>query len=367
MPERPASASSLRARLGDVRNLVVKIGSKSLAGDAWARLADEVAWLRERSGGKARLVVVSSGAIALGVQKLGLKSRPKDMARLQAAAAAGQSILMQRYEDAFGARGIPVAQVLLTHADLADRVRTNNARDALAALLDAGAVPVINENDAVSVEEIKFGDNDQLAAMVTPLVDAELLVLLSDVEGLLDHGGARVPVVRDVETEARPLAGKSTSGVGTGGMLSKVGAAERATRSGAFVVIASAREPSIVRRVLSGDDVGTLFVPSRARLPARKHWIAYTLRPKGALLLDAGATLAVRSGKRSVLAVGLAGVRGRFEAGDAVSLVSSEGVELARGLARRGTLEVAELAGARPKKGEESPVIVHHDDLVVLG
>jgi glutamate 5-kinase len=275
---------------------------------------------------------------------------------------------MQRYEESFGRRGMPVAQVLLTHADLADRVRTNNARDALAALLDAGAVPVINENDAVRVEEIKFGDNDQLAA------DGDPARRRRAAGAALRRGGAARSRGRACAAGARrrgrgatARGQAATSGVGTGGMLSKVGAAERATLAGAFVVIASAREPSIVRRVLSGDDVGTLFVPSRPRLPARKHWIAYALRPKGALVLDPGAAAAVRSGKRSVLAVGLAGVRGRFEPGDPVSLVSSEGVELARGLARRGTLEVAELAGVRPKRGDESPVIVHHDDLVVLG
>src|SRR5439155_594008 len=195
----------------------------------------------------------------LGVAKLGLKSRPKDMARLQAAAAAGQSVLMQRYEDAFGKRNLPVAQVLLTHADLADRARTNNARSALAALLEAGVVPIINENDAVAVDEIRFGDNDQLAAMVTPLCEADLLLLLSDVDGLLDGAGARVPFVRSVAREARPLARASTSSVGTGGMASKVEAARRATLGGCHVVIAAAREPGVIGRVLAGEDVGTLF------------------------------------------------------------------------------------------------------------
>jgi glutamate 5-kinase len=376
-----------RAALRRCRRVIVKIGSKSLAGDAWDRLAEEVAALRgldqpPRSrpgkqasppGGASRrarpversVVLVSSGAIALGVSKLGFKSRPKDMARLQAAAAAGQSVLMQRYEDAFGKVGLVVAQVLLTHADLADRTRTNNARDALAALLDAGAVPIINENDAVAVDEIRFGDNDQLSAMVTPLVEADLLILLSDVEGLLDEGGRRVSLVRSVAREARHLAGASTSGVGTGGMASKVEAARRATFAGAHVVIGAAREPQIVSRILAGEDVGTLFVAVPQRLSARKHWIAYTLRPRGALLLDRGAAEAVNAGNRSLLAVGVLGVRGTFVPGDAISVLDPEGAEIARGLARFSASDAARIA--RKKRPDiEDDVVVHRDDLVLL-
>jgi glutamate 5-kinase len=350
-----------RATLRRCRRVVVKIGSKGLAGDAWDRLAAEVAALR---AGRS-VLLVSSGAIALGVIKLGLKSRPKDMARLQAAAAAGQSVLMQRYEEAFGKQGLVVAQVLLTHADLADRARTNNARDALAALLEAGAVPIINENDAVAVEEIRFGDNDQLAAMVVPLVDADVLLLLSDVEGLLDEAGRRVPFVRSVAREARHLAGAPASGVGTGGMASKVEAARRATLAGAHVVIASAREPRVIVRVLAGEDLGTLFAAVPQRLGARKHWIAYTLRPRGAVLLDRGAAEAVTAGKRSVLAVGVLGVRGTFVPGDAVAILDPEGVEIARGLARVSAGDAARIA--RKKRPDiEDDVIVHRDDLVVL-
>lgn len=357
---------TVRAALRRSRRVIIKIGSKSLSGDAWDRLAAEVAAARAGGRGGRSVALVTSGAIAIGIAKLGFKSRPKDMARLQAAAAAGQSVLMQRYEDAFGKVGLVVAQVLLTHADLADRARTNNARDALAALLEAGAVPIINENDAVAVEEIRFGDNDQLSAMVTPLVEADLLVLLSDVEGLLDEGGRRVPFVRSVAREARHLAGESTSGVGTGGMASKVEAARRATLAGAHVVIASAREPGVVGRVLAGDDVGTLFaaVPHQ-RLSARKHWIAYTLRPRGALLLDRGAADAVTKGNRSILAVGVLGVRGTFVPGDAVAVLDQEGAEIARGLARVSAGDAARIA--RKKKPEiDDDVVVHRDDLVVL-
>lgn len=350
-----------RAGLSRARRVVIKIGSKSLSGDAWERLADEVAEVR--LGHKRSVILVSSGAIALGVSKLGLKSRPKDMAWLQAAAAAGQSVLMQRYEEAFGKRGMMVAQVLLTHADLADRTRSNNARGALEALLEAGAVPIINENDAVAVEEIKFGDNDQLASMVTPLCGADLLFLLSDVEGLLDKEGKRVPFVRSVAREARPLAGASTSGVGTGGMASKVEAARRATLAGADVVIAAAREARVVARILAGENLGTMFAAVPQRLSARKHWIAYTLRPRGAILVDRGAAEAICTKQRSILAIGVLGVRGGFLPGDSISIVDPEGNEIARGLSRLSAGDAARIAGT---KREENDEVVHRDDLVVL-
>ena len=354
---RLAAEVEARGRLIRSKRVVIKIGSKSLAGDAWARLAEEVAALRAE---RVQVIVVSSGAIALGFPRLGMSSRPKDMPRLQAAAAAGQSALMQRWEGALTPLGLVAAQVLLTHADLADRTRSNNAQKALFSLLDAGAIPIINENDAVSVEEIKFGDNDQLASMVVPLVSADLLLLLSDVEGLLDDKGVRVRFVRNVKQEAESLARGTTSGVGTGGMASKVQAARRASLAGADVVIALARRPSVVSSVLRGDDVGTLFPRSSLRLSARKHWIAFTLRPRGTIILDQGATEAVRR-NRSVLAVGVLGVRGEFDAGDSISLVDGSNVEVARGLARLSSVGCANACG-----NQEAGELVHRSDLVVL-
>jgi glutamate 5-kinase len=354
-----------RQALKRARRVVIKIGSKTLASDPtfYRRLAEEIAPLRTARRG---FVLVSSGAVALGMAKLRLRARPKDMAWLQAAAAAGQSVLMQRYEDCFVAAGMSVAQVLLTHADLAERARANNARAALAALLEAGVVPIINENDTVAVEEIKFGDNDQLASMVVPLVDADLLLLLSDVPGLLDGQKRRVPLVYDIERDARPLAGASVSGVGTGGMASKVEAARRATFAGANVVVADAREPGIVSAVCRGEDVGTLFVATPRRLSARRHWVAFTLRPRGALVLDAGAAEAVSERSKSLLAVGVTGVRGDFRAGDSVSLVDAAGRELGRGLARYPASEACRYAGRRQNDAGEEVVLVHRDDLVVF-
>jgi glutamate 5-kinase len=352
-----------REALKKARRIVVKIGSKTLAQDStvFSRLAHDI---RELHGLKRKVVLVSSGAIALGVAKLGLRTRPKEMAWLQAAAAAGQSVLMGRYEEAFQKVGIPVAQVLLTHADLADRARGNNARGALGALLEAGALPIINENDTVAVEEIRFGDNDQLASMVVPLVDGDLLLLLSDVEGLL-NAGRRVPIVNDVDDEALPLVGKSTSGVGTGGMGSKLEAARKATRAGAHVVIADAREPGVLGAITRGEDKGTLFVPQGKRLSARHHWIAFTLRPKGALLLDAGAVEAVRRGGKSLLPIGTLGVRGDFSEGEAVELLDGTGKLVARGLARFSAAESARLAGRKTEGPKETP-LVHRTDLVVV-
>jgi glutamate 5-kinase len=349
---------SERRRLASATPVVVKIGSSSLAAEgAIARLVADVVALR--AAGKS-VVLVSSGAIAHGYKKLGYKTRPKEIAKLQAAAAAGQSHLMHAYESVFGREGIAVAQVLLTHADLADRTRQSNARAALGALLAAGAVAVLNENDSVAIEEIKFGDNDQLAALVVPLVRAELLVLLSDVDGLLDETGARVRIVPDARDAARLVDPKKKSD-GAGGMASKVEAARRATLAGAHVVIANARAPNVLQKIAAGEDTGTLFVPSERRLNGRRYWIAFTLRPRGDLVLDGGAANAVRAKNKSVLTVGVLGVRGDFRAGDAVRLVGPEGTEIGRGVVRFDANDAARVAGQKV----DDAVLVHRDELVV--
>ncbi len=341
--------------------IVVKIGSSSLAADhAVENLASDIAALRSK---KKFVVIVSSGAIALGLSKLGYKTRPKEIAKLQAAAAAGQSRLMHAYENAFGAKNISVAQVLLTHADLADRARANNARAALAELLDAGAVPVLNENDSVAVDEIKFGDNDQLAALVVPLVSADLLVLLSDVDGVLDHDGKRVRVIEDASAASAFVRPSKKNGAGTGGMTSKIEAARRATLAGAHAVIANARSESVLRKIADGEDIGTLFVPSASRLSARRYWIAFTLRPRGDLVLDAGASTAVKRANKSVLSIGVLGVRGDFRAGDAVRIVAHDGTEIGRGLARASAQDALMLAGK--KSSASADVLVHRDELIL--
>jgi glutamate 5-kinase len=360
-----------REELTKARRLVVKVGSRSLASDTdlIPRLARELAAVM---AAKRSLVLVSSGAIALGAQRLGYGSRPKETARLQAAAAAGQSVLMRRYDEAFGAVGVTTAQVLLTHADLAERERMNNAREAFAALLDAGAVPIVNENDTVAVEEIQFGDNDQLAAMVTPLVGAELLVLLSDVEGVLDGQGERISVMSEDSTIGKVEA--TGERVGSGGIHSKIDAARKGTRAGAGVVIARAGRPFALADILEGKDVGTFFPAIGSPLRARQSWIAFTLRPQGTVVLDAGAVAAVRSGKASVLPIGVLGVRGEFAVGDAVMLVGPDGTEIGRGLTQLGALDAARVAGKKGSAleavlgtGRGDVVLVHKDDLVVSG
>lgn len=370
--------SSARAGLSGVRRIVVKIGSRSLVGASlhegasegqgrFQELAAQVSALRGE--GKA-VVLVSSGAVALGRGRLGFSARPRGVAQLQACAAVGQSLLMHSWERAFGADGVAVAQMLLSHADLEDRERYLNARAALDALLELGAVPVINENDTVAVEEIRFGDNDQLAAMVCTLAEADLLILLTDVDGLRSADGARVPWIEDLEA-ARPWVEKPKGDVGSGGMGSKLEAARRAARRGVPVAIADARDPRVLLRLIEGEDVGTLVAPQGARLASRKHWIAYTLRPCGDLILDAGAAEAIGHGGRSLLPAGIVGVRGHFSPGDLVVLRDAAGSEVARGLTRYGTEDVAKLAGARTDQiqarlGYHGPdEVVHRDDLVV--
>jgi len=366
------SEQNPREELRDVRRVVVKIGTKSITAGERGRFA---AVARQVAGARAQgkqAVLVSSGAIALGFPRLGLKVRPTLMAELQASAAAGQSRLMHAYEEAFSPHGIEVAQVLLTHDGIADRSLYLNARAALDALLAHGCVPIINENDTVAVEEIKFGDNDQLAAMVATLVGADLLVLLTDVEGLLDAEGARISTVREVEAVRGLVRPHQVGGLSLGGMESKLEAARRATLRGLPVVIADARDPEVLPSILSGVDCGTLVLPQGSPLASRKHWIAYTLKPKGSVLVDAGAAKALSERRSSLLPAGVLGVRGDFMQGDAISILAPEGGEIARGLCRYGMHDVARLAGARASEiaarlgHYAGDAIVHRDDLVLL-
>jgi glutamate 5-kinase len=270
---------------------------------------------------------------------------------------------MQRYGEVFAEHGRKVAQVLLSHADLASRERANNARAAMEELLSLGVLPIINENDAVATDEIRFGDNDELAAMVTSLLGADLLILLSDVDGLLDGEKRRVPFVAELDGATLGLATTEISKVGRGGMKSKLESARRATLAGASVVIASASMPDVLPRVLAGEDVGTLFAARARPLSTRKHWIAYTLRPRGTVLVDDGASRAIQRDGSSVLCVGVVGVRGGFAHGELISIKTVSGDEIARGLAGMAAAEAARLAGT---SGKGSPPLVHRDDLVVL-
>ncbi|CAN5821623.1 glutamate 5-kinase [soil metagenome] len=363
-----------RFALTTVKRVVVKIGSRLLADSPAgmpAAIADQVYALRQ---GKTEVVIVSSGAIALGVKRLRLAKRPEELPSLQAAAAVGQSALMQHWEHAFAVHDIAIGQVLLTHDDLGDRRRFLSARLTLRALLDHGVVPIINENDTVATEEIKFGDNDQLAALVVNLVSADVLIILTDVEGVRDASGVRMPIVRDIEAEAVPVAGGTSSGVGSGGMASKVGSARIVTRTGVPAVVAPGREPSVLTRVLSGADVGTLFVPPPAKgaLSSRKHWIAYGAKPDGRLVIDEGATKALVEGKKSLLPKGVQEVHGDFELGDTVSVFTSSGTEVARGLVAYPADDLRRILGLHSAVIEatlgykSTDEAIHRDDLVIL-
>jgi glutamate 5-kinase len=367
---------SSRRALSRARRVVVKIGSRLVAEDPDARaaaLAAEAVALRKRH---IDLVIVSSGAIALGREALGMRERPRAIPLLQAAAAVGQGRLLQRYERALAAHGLAAAQLLLTHDDVRHRARYLNARHALTALLGLGAVPVINENDTVSVDEIKFGDNDRLAALVCSLVEADLLVILTDVAGLHDAdpaaGGKLIPEVRDIDREAAPVAGDATSAVGTGGMASKVQAAKIAGRFGVPTVVASGRRERPVSSIVDGEEVGTVFWPSVTRLQSRKHWIAYALKPAGALTVDEGARRALVEGKKSLLPSGITGVTGGFDAGEPVSIVDPAGREVARGLCAFSAAEIDKIRGHKTAEVAgllgypASDEVVHRDDLVLL-
>ncbi len=374
--------NSLRSTLARCRRPVIKIGSAVLAGAAgkagpssldrqkFAGLCDDLAAIA-----KGRTpVVVSSGAVALGVERLQLAQRPKEMALKQAAAAAGQSRLMRMYDDELEARGLQCAQVLLTHADIADRGRYLNARRAVGELLARNVVPVINENDTVSVEEIKFGDNDALAAMVVDLVEADLLVILTDAGGLYskdprkDPSAQRISEVEQVTAAVQALAG-AESGVGTGGMVTKLRAARRASEAGVPCAIVPG-EPGILRKLLLGEDVGTVVHPQGERQRLRKRWML-DLKTRGELRVDDGARTALIDRKKSLLPSGVREVVGSFVSGDAVEISTLDGTPFARGLSVYSADEVRRIVGRRSVEIEATlgyrllDCVVHRDDLVV--
>jgi glutamate 5-kinase len=368
--------------LKDARRVVVKIGSSLVASrgaglrpERIEQLAADIAALK--AGGRA-VLVVSSGAIVSGIQKLGLAAYPKNLPEKQAAAAVGQSRLMWAYEKAFESLGQKVAQVLLTHQDLADRKRFMNARHTLAALLEFGVIPIINENDTVAVDEIRFGDNDNLAALVAHLIDADVLVILSDVAGLYTEDprthadAALIPLVTDITKDIERLAGATRSFEGTGGMATKIQAAKKVSEYGGATLIMSGEQAGLLPSVFDGAEAGTFILPKGKRLTSRKHWIAFTLRAKGQLALDDGAVDAlVRRGK-SLLPSGITGVKGDFNAGDAVACADRQGREIAKGLVNFSSdvlrrikgLKTAEIQKAVGAQGYEEAI--HRDNLVIL-
>ena len=325
-----------------------------------------------------RVVLVSSGAVASGMGRLGLTERPKDLAKLQAVAAVGQSYLVQTYDRVFRALGRQAAQVLLTADDLDERARYLNVRNTLLSLLEFGAVPIINENDTVSTEELQttFGDNDRLAAMVTNLIRAPLLVLLSDVQGLYDgdpraEGSKLISTVMKIDDGIYSLVRDQKTGLSKGGMASKLNAARAATLSGENVIITSGKDFSVLSRIVAGESVGTLFLAQGQAITSWKRWIGFTAQPRGVLVLDDGARTAVEKGGKSLLAIGIVDVQGDFTKGDVVAVRDRAGVEFARGLSNYSAAEVLRIKGMKTEAFAAAlghfpyQEVVHRDNMAV--
>jgi glutamate 5-kinase len=365
----------------DARRIVVKVGSALVTDDgrgldpaAIDRWGAQLAALR--AAGK-EVVMVSSGAIAEGVKRLGWAQRPRAIHDLQAAAAVGQMGLAQVYESCFRTHGLQTAQVLLTHEDLADRRRYLNARSTLLTLLRWSVVPVINENDTVTTDEIKVGDNDTLGALVANLIEADALVILTDQPGLFtadprrDPGARLLPRVVAGDPALESMAGGAGSSIGRGGMITKVIAARRAAQSGASTVVCSGREPDALIRLARGEPLGTEFVAQTPRLAARKQWLAGQVQLRGAVSVDAGAVRALRDDGKSLLPIGVLEVSGEFERGELVAVLGPDGAELARGLINYGAADARRIA-RRPSADiegllgfVEEPELIHRDNLVL--
>jgi glutamate 5-kinase len=379
-PERPTVPSPARGRLREARRIIVKVGSAVLTSNGSGLQHDLLAgWVAELAALVAagrQVVVVTSGAVAEGVARLGWGQRPTEVHRLQAAAAVGQTGLVQAWESAFQRHGLPTAQVLLTHADLSDRQRYLNARITLRTLLEARVVPVINENDTVATDEIRFGDNDTLSALVANLLEADLLIILTDQAGMYERDPRSDPTARLIletgvdDPGLEAMAGEGGAW-GRGGMRTKVTAARLAARSGTATVIASGCEAGILPRVLAAQPVGTLFVPSETRVAARKRWLAGGLKVRGELRLDAGAAAVLERAGRSLLAVGVTEVIGDFRRGELVICRDPEGREVARGLANYSAEEARSIRGQPSDRIGQilgyvaEPELIHRDNLVV--
>ncbi|MBW9270140.1 MAG: glutamate 5-kinase [Candidatus Thiodiazotropha sp. (ex. Lucinisca nassula)] len=371
-----------REKIASSKRWVIKIGSalltadgKGLSSELLGSWVEQIASLRHTGH---QVVLVSSGAVAEGMSRMGWQSRPHNLNELQAAAAIGQMGLVQAWEAGFQKFDLHTAQVLLTRDDLEDRSRYLNARSTLRTLLELGVVPVVNENDTVTNDELRFGDNDTLAALVANLIEADLLVLLTDQEGLFDADPRFNPQAKLISQtrvdnpQLDQVAGGSASGLGLGGMVTKVRAARLAARSGTGTVIAAGRQKQVVDAIYRGDDVGTLMVPVQEPQAARKRWLAGQLQPRGSLTIDDGAVRVLREQGSSLLAVGVSGVKGDFARGEVVVILDRQGTEVARGLVNYDAQETMHLMGKPSSQIEEvlgyvdEDELIHRDNLVLL-
>lgn len=371
-----------RAAFEAARTIVVKIGTNALSRpddtldlDRISSIADQLVRLRQT--GK-KVLVVSSGAIGAGLGLLGLKQRPKELPHLQATASVGQAHLIGAYDDAFQKHGLRASQILLTANDFRRRVRYLNMRNTINALFEYDVIPVVNENDTVSIDEIKFGDNDRLAAMVSSLLERPLLIILSVIDGLYDRdpkdpGAQVIPLVEHWNETLRGLAAETKSSRGTGGMVTKLEAVRMATSGGGHVIIANGTDRTVLDKVRESHDVGTLFLGSGEPVAAWKRWIGYTVNPVGKVQLDAGATKAVRDNGRSLLAIGVTAVEGHFAKGEIVSVLDPQGAEVARGLVNFNSQQVSQIAGQRSAEiirllgADADKAVIHRDNLEVTG
>jgi len=353
--------------LKNISRIVVKLGTGVLT-DArkqpdLAQMERLVAQIAEQHEAGKEVVVVTSGAVGAGMGVLGYERRPSELAELQACAAVGQSRLMAVYEKLFSTFGLRVAQVLLTHDDLQHHDRHLNARNTLVTLLSRNVIPIINENDAISFTELKFGDNDKLSALVACLLPADLLVILTSVEGVIENFGKQearlLSTIDRLDETVEGIAGGTTSATAVGGMTSKIQAAKVVVRSGIPMVIASGQKPGTLARVVSGEEEGTMFVPKPDKLKGRKRWIAFFHHPKGTLFVDEGAKKALREGGKSLLPPGIARFEGEFVAGEIVRICDLNGTEFARGIADFNSKMIASRQLSRVE-------VVHRDNLVVL-
>jgi glutamate 5-kinase len=368
--------------LGKVRRIVVKVGSSILASvekglhyEVFSHLTKEISDLKRQGY---EIVLVSSGAIAAGMEKLGYKTRPQAITQKQATAAVGQTRLMNIYENYFSHFQQMVAQVLLTHDDLSRRWRFLNARNTLLTLLKLGIIPIINENDTVAVDEIKFGDNDNLSALITNLIGADLLIILTDIEGLCDsdprvNPNARcIPLVEEIDVDMGGIVGGTKSETSVGGMISKIQAARKASRFGIPTVVARGTKEGVLHQILKGKEIGTLILPKGEALSSRKHWIAFNPKPKGEVMVDDGAKKAIVQKGKSLLPSGVVKIRGSFDRGDLVTCQGPRGKEFARGLVNYSATELEKIKGLRSDQIEStlgykySDEVIHRDDLVVL-
>ncbi|QSA97354.1 glutamate 5-kinase [Methylococcus sp. EFPC2] len=370
-----------RSEFGAARRIIVKIGSALLTGGGRGLDKEAItSWVAQMAGlcrEDREVVLVSSGSVAEGMARLGWKSRPKALHELQAAASVGQMGLVRTYETLFQEHGLNTAQILLTHDDLSDRHRYLNSRSTLLTLLELGVVPVINENDTVATDEIRFGDNDTLAALVANSLEADLLVILTDQSGLFDCDPSLNPDAKLVEQASindpslGEMVGESRSGLGRGGMVTKLRAARLAARSGTATVIAGGREPDVLTRLVRGEALGTFLVPDTDPLIARKRWLAGQLKLKGSLTLDQGAAKVLQESGRSLLPIGVSAVAGEFRRGDLVACRNESGREIARGLVNYGADETRLIMRQPSGRIEEllgyvdEPELIHRDNLVL--